>query len=76
MREPLPVTPKEWSVPEAETVSFVPLNLGSSGYPLQGFYVPNYPVNVQFADNGGNGRFGMITGKSGLARNLQLSLRF
>lgn len=37
------------SVPLAETVSFVPLNLGVSGNPLEGFYVANYPVNVQFA---------------------------
>ncbi len=37
------------AVPTAETVSFVPLNLGSSGNPLEGFYVANYPVNVQFA---------------------------
>jgi hypothetical protein len=33
---------------EAETVSFVPLNLNASD-PLQGFYVANYPLNVQFA---------------------------
>jgi hypothetical protein len=38
------------TVPEAETVSFVPLNLGGAGNPLEGFYVSNYPVNVQFAD--------------------------
>ncbi len=37
------------TVPSAETVSFVPLNLGSSGNPLEGFYVANYPVDVQFA---------------------------
>jgi hypothetical protein len=37
------------SVPAAETVSFVPLNLGLSGNPLEGFYVANYPVNIQFA---------------------------
>jgi hypothetical protein len=36
-------------VPGAETVSFVPLNLGSSGNPLEGFYVANYAVDVQFA---------------------------
>ena len=41
----LPVT-----VPIAETVSFVPLNLGSSGNPLEGFYVANYPVDIQYAD--------------------------
>ena len=33
----------------AETVSVVPLNLGSSGNPLEGFYVANYPVDVQKA---------------------------
>ena len=38
------------TVPEAETVSFVPLNLGLSGNPLEGFYVANYAVDVQFAD--------------------------
>ncbi len=36
------------SFPGAETVSFVPLNLNASD-PLQGFYVANYPSNVQFA---------------------------
>ena len=35
---------------EFETVSFVPLNLGLSGNPLEGFYVANYAVNIQFAD--------------------------
>ena len=34
--------------PGAETVSFVPLNLNASN-PLQGFYVANYPSNIQFA---------------------------
>lgn len=34
----------------AETVSAVPLNLGSSGNPLEGFYVANYPSDIQFAD--------------------------
>ena len=33
---------------EAETVSTVPLNLGS-GNPLEGFYVANYPQNIQKA---------------------------
>ncbi len=37
------------SIPEAETVSTVPLNLGASGNPIEGFYVANYPVNIQFA---------------------------
>jgi len=36
-------------VPEAETVSTVPLNLGASGNPIEGFYVANYPVDDQFA---------------------------
>jgi hypothetical protein len=29
-----------------EMLSFVPLNLGISGNPLEGFYAANYPVNV------------------------------
>jgi hypothetical protein len=37
------------TIPLAETVSFVPLNLGVSGNPVEGFYVANYPVNVQKA---------------------------
>jgi hypothetical protein len=36
------------SFPSAETVSAVPLNLNASD-PLQGFYVANYPFNIQFA---------------------------
>ena len=32
---------------EFETVSFVPLNLGLSGNPLEGFYVANYAVDIQ-----------------------------
>jgi|SRR5579872_4370715 len=36
-------------VPAAETVSFVPSNLGNSGNPLEGFYVANYPFDVQKA---------------------------
>jgi hypothetical protein len=36
------------SFPGAETVSAIPLNLNASD-PLQGFYVSNYPLNVQFA---------------------------
>jgi PEP-CTERM motif len=35
-------------VPSAETVSFVPLALNASD-PLQGFYVANYPNDIQFA---------------------------
>jgi hypothetical protein len=34
---------------EAETVSTVPVNLGVSGNPLEGFYVANYPLNIQKA---------------------------
>jgi len=34
--------------PGAETVSFVPLNL-NAGDSLQGFYVANYPFDIQFA---------------------------
>jgi hypothetical protein len=30
----------------AEMVSFVPLNLGSSGNPVEGFYAANYPSNI------------------------------
>jgi hypothetical protein len=36
------------TVAGAETVSFVPLNLNAAD-PLQGFYVADYPLNVQFA---------------------------
>ena len=35
------------SVPEM--VSFVPLNLGSSGNPVEGFYAASYPNNIQKA---------------------------
>lgn len=34
------------TIPSAEMVSFVPLNLGISGNPLEGFYAANYNVNV------------------------------
>ncbi len=34
------------SVPSAEMVSFVPLNLGQSGDPVEGFYAAAYPNNV------------------------------
>jgi hypothetical protein len=34
---------------EAETVSAVPLNLGASGNPVEGFYVANYPFDIQKA---------------------------
>lgn len=33
-------------LPGAEMVSFVPLNLGSSGNPVEGFYAAAYPQNV------------------------------
>jgi hypothetical protein len=33
----------------AEMVSFVPLNLGSSGNPVEGFYAAAYPTNIQKA---------------------------
>ncbi len=36
-------------IASAETVSVVPLNLGASGNPLEGFYVANYAVDIQFA---------------------------
>ena len=36
------------SFPGAETVSSIPLNLNASD-PLQGFYVSDYPLDVQFA---------------------------
>lgn len=32
-----------------EMVSFVPLNLGSSGNPVEGFYAASYPSNIQKA---------------------------
>ena len=34
------------AIPSAEMVSFVPLNLGISGNPLEGFYAANYDQNV------------------------------
>ena len=37
--------------PGAETVSAVPLGLDASN-PLEGFYVANYPLNIQFASAG------------------------
>ena len=39
------------SIQSAETVSVVPLNFGLSGNPLEGFYVANYPVDIQKAGN-------------------------
>lgn len=38
-------------IPLAETVSVVPLNFGASGNPLEGFYVANYPSDIQKAGN-------------------------
>ncbi|MBS0263527.1 MAG: PEP-CTERM sorting domain-containing protein [Planctomycetes bacterium] len=43
------VTNSGIAIPAAETVSFVPANLGLSGNPLEGFYVANYPVDIQKA---------------------------
>jgi hypothetical protein len=37
------------NVPSAEEVSFVPVNLGASHNPIEGFYGSNYTPNVQFA---------------------------
>lgn len=34
----------------AETVAYVPTNLGSGNPALEGFYAANYPVNIQKAD--------------------------
>ncbi len=36
-------------IDEAETVSTVPTNICSSNNPLQGFYVANYPIDIQKA---------------------------
>ena len=38
------------SLPSAEQLSFVPLNLGASGNPIEGYYATNYPLNVYKAD--------------------------
>ncbi len=38
------------SLPAAEQLSFVPLNLGLSGNPIEGYYATNYPFNVYKAD--------------------------
>jgi hypothetical protein len=40
------VTTAVTGLPGAEMVSFVPLNLGSSGNPVEGFYAASYPQNV------------------------------
>lgn len=36
-------------MPAAETLSTVPINLGASGNSVEGFYVANYPVDIQKA---------------------------
>lgn len=38
------------NIPGAEMVSFVPLNLGSSGNPVEGFYAASYPNEIIKAD--------------------------
>jgi len=38
------------SIPLAEQLSFVPLNLGVSGNSIEGYYATNYPINVYKAD--------------------------
>lgn len=50
---------KAIAISEAETVSTVPLDLGLSGNPLEGFYVANYPHDVQKA---GAGQFAGLLG--------------
>jgi hypothetical protein len=42
------VTPV-FSIPEAESISFVPANISSEINPVEGFYGVNYPYNVLFA---------------------------
>ncbi len=37
------------SIPVVETVSVVPLNFGQSGNPVEGFYVANFPTDIQKA---------------------------
>lgn len=32
---------------DAESVNFVPLTIGSTGSPVEGYYQPNFPLNVQ-----------------------------
>jgi PEP-CTERM motif len=56
---PLLLGGNPFSIPEAETVSTVPLNLGASGNPLEGFYVANYAVDIQKA---GAGQFSGLLG--------------
>jgi hypothetical protein len=40
------------NIPGAEELTFVPLNLGASGNPVEGFYGANYTPNVVKADAG------------------------
>jgi hypothetical protein len=57
-------------VPSAEELTFVPLNLGASGSPLEGLYSANYTPDVQFAAGSQfNGRQGhiIVTSESGLS---------
>ncbi|MEO8124662.1 MAG: PEP-CTERM sorting domain-containing protein [Burkholderiales bacterium] len=52
----------------AEMVSFVPLNLGESGNPLEGFYAAAYPTNIQKAAAGEFTSYkgdAIITGETG-----------
>ena len=54
------------SVPEM--VSFVPLNLGSSGNPVEGFYAASYPTDIQKAPASDFASFigdAIITGEGG-----------
>ena len=44
------VTPVAAGIPQAETVSAVPSNFSAGGSPTEGFYVANYPNDIQFAD--------------------------
>jgi hypothetical protein len=53
------VTTIATGISSVETVSFVPLDLGVSGNPLEGFYVANYPVDIQKA---GAGQFAGLQG--------------
>ncbi len=43
------ITTAVTGIASAEMVSFVPLNLGSSGDPVEGFYAAAYPNNIQKA---------------------------
>jgi hypothetical protein len=61
--------------PSAETVSVVPLDL-SAANPLEGFYVANYPSNVQFASASNFTSLlgdGIVTSESGGSRMWDVS---